>query len=142
MRRLLSADVDAITAIHGIGEEIARQVVEWAGDPANRSLVDKLEAAGVRLEDPEPDLSEGSDVLAGLAFVITGTLDGFTRDEAKAAVVERGGRVTGSVSSRTSFVVAGASAGSKLAKAESLGVPILDEAAFVRVLDAGPPATD
>jgi DNA ligase (NAD+) len=139
---LLAADVDTITAIHGIGEEIARQVVEWASDPANQALVAKLEAAGVRLEDPEPDTGEGSDLLAGLAFVVTGTLDGFTRDEAKAAVEDRGGRVTGSVSSKTSFLVAGANAGSKLAKAESLGVPVLDERAFVRLLEVGPPGTE
>jgi DNA ligase (NAD+) len=139
LRRLLAADVEEITAIHGIGEEIAGQVVEWASDPANQALVDKLEAHGVRLEDPEPDADEGADLLAGLAFVITGTLDGFTRDEAKAAVEQRGGRVTGSVSAKTSFLVAGASAGSKLAKAESIGVPVLDETAFVRLLEVGPP---
>ncbi len=142
LRRILVADVETITAIHGIGEEIARQVVEWAADPANQTLVDKLEAAGVRLADPEPDASGQSDLLVGLVFVITGTLDGFTRDEAKAAVEERGGRVTGSVSSKTSFLVAGASAGSKLTRAESLGVPVLDESAFVRVLDVGAPAAD
>ncbi len=138
LRRLLAADVEVITGIHGIGEEIARQVVEWAADPANRTLVDKLEAAGVRLDDPEPESTAGSDLLVGLAFVVTGTLDDFTRDEAKAAIEARGGRVTGSVSSKTSYVVAGASPGSKLAKAESLGVAVLDEAGFVEILETGP----
>ena len=90
------------------------------------------------MEDPEPDGVTGSDSLSGLTFVVTGTLDAFTRDEAKAAIESRGGRVTGSVSGKTSYLVAGGAAGSKLTKAESLGVPVLDEPAFVALLDDGP----
>ncbi len=138
LRRLLDALPEEVTAVHGIGDEIARQLQEWSADPTNRQLVDKLETAGVRLEDPEPEDDGGSDLLAGLAFVVTGTLDGFSRDEAKAAIEGRGGRVTGSVSSKTSYLVAGASPGSKLAKAESLGVAVLDEEAFVALLSDGP----
>jgi DNA ligase (NAD+) len=138
LRRLLDAPEEEVTAVHGIGGEIASQIREWAADSANLQLVDKLEAAGVRLSDPEPDEADGSDLLAGSTFVVTGTLDGYTRDEAKAAIEARGGRVTGSVSSKTSYVVAGASPGSKLAKAESLGVPVLDEAAFDDLLEHGP----
>ena len=78
---------------------------------------------------------------AGITFVLTGTLERRTRDEAKAALVALGAKVTGSVSKKTSFVVAGAAAGSKLAKAESLGVPVLDEAALDRVLETGEPPT-
>jgi DNA ligase (NAD+) len=140
LQRLLAADEEAITAIHGIGGEIARSVRQWAGDPANQRLVVKLEAAGVRLADPEPEGARGSELLAGVTVVITGTLEGRTRDEAKAAVEARGGKVTGSVSGRTSALIAGASPGSKLAKAEQLGVPVLDEAGFGRLLEEGPAA--
>jgi DNA ligase (NAD+) len=138
LRRLLEATPDEITAIHGIGDEIAGQVADWAADPTNQRLVDKLEATGVRLEDPEPEEGERSDHLAGMTFVVTGTLGGFTRDEAKAAIEARGGRVTGSVSGKTSFLIAGESAGSKLAKAESLQVSVLDEAGFKELLESGP----
>ena len=138
---LMEAAEDEITAIEGIGPEIARSVVEWSGDQDNIDLVARLGAAGVRLMDPEPDEPEpGSDVLAGLAFVVTGTLEGFSRTEARAAIEQMGGRVTGSVSGKTAAVIAGASPGSKLAKAESLGVPVLDESGFLKLLAEGPEA--
>jgi DNA ligase (NAD+) len=135
--RIMDASVDEIVATDGIGPEIARSVREWADDPDNRSFVAKLGAAGVRLDDPEPEGGAASDLLAGVTVVITGTLDGFSRDEAKLAVEERGGKVTGSVSAKTTAVIAGESPGSKLAKAESLGVPVLDEAGFARLLETG-----
>ena len=138
LRRLLAAAPEDITAVHGIGSEIARQLGEWADDPVNVELVDKLEAAGVRLEDPEPERSDGADLLKGMSFVLTGTLDDYTRDEATAAIEARGGRVVGSVSSKTGYLVAGASAGSKLAKAQALGVTVLDEAGFNALLANGP----
>lgn len=136
---LMGAAEDELADIGGVGPEIARSVVEWGADPANRSLLKKLAKAGVRLSDPEP---EGVDTsrLQGVTVVLTGTLESLSRDEAQAAIEDRGGKVTGSVSGRTSAVVAGAGPGSKLAKAESLGVPILDEAGFLRLLDAGPSA--
>lgn len=135
---LMAADEEAITAIEGIGPEIARSVVEWSEDEVNRDLVTRLGEAGVRLSDPEPEeKAPGSLVLAGLSFVVTGTLDGFSRTEAKAAIEERGGKVTGSVSGKTAALVAGASPGSKLAKAEAQGITVLDEAGFVRALEAG-----
>jgi len=140
--RLRSATEDQISAIEGIGPEIARSVTGWFADPDNARLVDKLAAAGVRLEDPESEQpSEASSgLLAGVTVVLTGTLEGFTRDEAKAAIEARGGKVTGSVSGKTSAVLSGESPGSKLAKAESLGVPVIDEAQFVRLLQDGPAA--
>ena len=138
--RIRTATVDDVATIDGVGPEIASAVVSWFAEPENQQLVDRLRSAGVRLEDPEPEGDHRSEALAGLTFVVTGTLDGFTRDEAKAALERRGGKVTGSVSSKTSMVVAGANAGSKLAKAETLGVAVLDEAAFVELLDEGPPA--
>jgi DNA ligase (NAD+) len=134
---LMAASEEELADVEGVGPEIARSVVAWASDEANRGLVAKLAAAGVRLADPEV---EGVDtaLLAGVTVVLTGTLERFSRDEARAAVEDRGGKVTGSVSARTSAVVAGESPGSKLARAEGLGVPVLDEEAFVRLLAEGP----
>ncbi len=137
--RLLAAGDDEITAIDGIGPEIATSIRDWASDPANRELVRKLEVAGVRLADPEPE-GTSSALLEGVTLVLTGTLQESSRDEAKAAVEERGGKVTGSVSGRTTAVVAGEAPGSKLRKAADLGVPVIDEATFRRVLAEGPGA--
>ncbi len=139
MDRLLAAEVDDIVAIEGIGPEIASAVVSWFAEDENRDLIERLRAAGVRLDDPEPEAVEGSDLLAGLTFVVTGTLEGFTRDEATEALERRGAKVTGSVSGKTSMLIAGANAGSKLAKAETLGVPVIDEEGLVRLLEEGPP---
>ena len=133
---LAAASEDDITTIGGIGPEIAGSVVGWFNDPDNVRLVEKFRAAGVRMSDPI-DESEGSGLLAGVTVVITGTLEGFSRSEAKAAVESRGGKVTGSVSGKTSALIAGASPGSKQAKAIELGVPVLDEAAFAQVLEYG-----
>jgi DNA ligase (NAD+) len=137
MERLLDASEEEIGAIDGIGPEIARSVRSWATDPENRRVVEKLAAAGVDLADPE---AEGVDsaLLEGVTLVITGTLDGFSRDAARIAVEDRGGKVTSSVSSKTDAVVAGESPGSaKTQKAEELGVPIVDEGVFVRLLHEG-----
>lgn len=141
MERLLAASDEEMAEVDGIGPEIARSVREWAHEPETAELVAKLAAAGVRLEDPEP---EGIDLelLEGVTLVITGTLDGLSRDAAKTAVEDRGGKVTGSVSKKTSAVLAGASPGSKLAKAEQLGVPVIDETVFARLLEEGPGALE
>ncbi|MEN8235256.1 MAG: NAD-dependent DNA ligase LigA [Actinomycetota bacterium] len=133
---LAGATEDDVATIEGIGPEIAGSVVSWLAAEENVRLVEKLRAAGVRMEDPIVEV-EGSDLLDGVTVVITGSLDGYSRSEAKAAVEDRGGKVTGSVSSKTTAVVAGASPGSKLAKAEDLGVPVLDEEAFERLLKEG-----
>jgi DNA ligase (NAD+) len=137
LERLLSASVEEIEEIDGIGPEIAGSVVEWGSDPVNRDLVERIVQSGVSTQDEsrgEPRLPQ---VLEGRTFVVTGTMEAFTRDEAKAAITARGGKVTGSVSGRTDALVAGARAGSKLAKAESLGVPVIDEAAFEVLLEQG-----
>ena len=137
---LAAADEQAIAAVDGIGPKIAQSVVEFFGVRENIAVVERLREAGVVLEQ-ERVADERPQTLAGLTFVLTGTLERRTRDEAKAALVALGAKVTGSVSKKTSFVVAGAAAGSKLAKAESLGVPVLDEAALDRVLETGEPPT-
>jgi len=133
---LMGATEEDITAIDGIGPEIAGSVVRWFDDADNAALMAKFRAVGLRFEDPI-DESEVSDLLAGVTVVITGSLEGFSRSEAKAAVEARGGKVTGSVSGKTSALVAGASPGSKQARALELGVPVLDEAAFARLLIQG-----
>ncbi|MBT8192375.1 MAG: NAD-dependent DNA ligase LigA [Acidimicrobiia bacterium] len=134
---LMSAAPDELDAIDGVGPEIVASLQSWAADPENRRLIAKLQAAGVRLEDPAPE-GGVDDSLAGVTLVITGTLDAYSRDEAKASAEEKGAKVTGSVSKKTTALVAGANAGSKLARATDLGVPVLDEAAFTRLLADGP----
>jgi DNA ligase (NAD+) len=137
MAALRSASTDDIAEIEGIGPEIAGSVSGWFADAANSSLLERLEGAGVLMELPERTGPTLDQTLAGFTFVITGTIEGFTRDSAKAAVVDRGGKVTGSVSKSTDALIAGDKAGSKLAKAESLGVPVLDPEAFRQLLDKG-----
>ena len=135
-----TANAEDIAAIDGIGPIIAEAVEAWFATPRNAQLVDELVELGVRTDTdlPEPAApGEGDAPLAGMTFVVTGTLEGFTRDEAKAAIEQRGGKATGSVSKKTTALVVGENAGSKLAKAEDLGVPVLDEAAFERLLETG-----
>lgn len=139
MDRLLLASEDELSAIEGIGPKIAHAWANWAAEEENRTLIKQLGERGVRLSDPEPEIAEGaSDALAGLAFVITGTLTSMSRGEAKAAIELQGGKVTGSVSGKTAALVCGESPGSKLAKAESLGVPVLDDERFGLLLTEGP----
>jgi DNA ligase (NAD+) len=137
MDAIASASGSDIEAIDGVGPEIARSVTEWFADPDNRHLIERLGAAGVSLEDVSVATSDLPRTMEGMTVVITGTLSGFTRESAGRAVVDRGGKVTGSVSSRTDALIAGENAGSKLARAEGLGVPVLDEAGFVELLERG-----
>lgn len=130
---LAAAGEDEVAAIEGIGPIIARAVRDWFTDPDNRALLEKLVALGVRVD--EPGVGERDDSLTGLTFVVTGTLEEFTREEAIAAIESRGGKVTSSVSGKTAYVVVGANPGSKASKAEELGVPILDEGAFNELLE-------
>jgi DNA ligase (NAD+) len=130
-----AAEVEAIEAIYEIGPVVAGSVHAWFRDPANQRLVERLEAAGLRVEEEAAEAA--SLAFQGQQFVLTGTLDQMTRDEAKAAIEARGGRVTGTVSKKTSVVVAGREAGSKLEKARELGVSVIDEAEFRSRLAAG-----
>ncbi len=134
---LLDAPEDEISVVEGIGPIIAQGVAGWAADPVNRELVAKLGAAGVRLDE---ELEEGASahLLAGATFVVSGTIEGFSREEAQAALEQRGAKVTGSVSSKTTALIVGDSPGaSKTAKAEELGVPVLDGSAFPALLEEG-----
>jgi DNA ligase (NAD+) len=132
MEALLSATPEAIEAIPGIGPVVAQSVSEWFADEANRALVAKLQAAGVRME--EAGGAPASDALQGKSFVLTGGLESLSRDQAKAAIESRGGRVVSSVSKKTDYVVVGEDAGSKAEKAKELGIATLDEAAFLEML--------
>ena len=135
------ASVDALAGVDGVGPTIAASLREWFLVDWHRAIIAKWRDAGVRLEDPDWDPNRAAArLLAGVSVVITGTLDGMSRDEAGEAVRQAGGKVTSSVSKKTSFVVAGESAGSKYDKAVELGVPILDEAAFRVLLAQGPDA--
>ncbi len=139
--RIEEASVDALAAVDGVGPTIAASLREWFAVDWHRAIVAKWRAAGVRLEDPDWDPNRAAArLLAGVSVVITGTLEGMTRDEAGEAVRAAGGKVTSSVSKKTHFVVAGENAGSKYDKAMELGVPVLDEEAFHVLLAQGPDA--
>ena len=124
--RLMAATADELAAVHGIGRTTADALASFFAEPRNREVVEKLRDAGVKLTEERAEPAEGP--LTGMAFVITGTLPTLSRSEATALIEGAGGRVTGSVTKKTDFLVAGEEAGSKLAKARELGVPVLTEA--------------
>lgn len=125
---LMAADVESLSAIEGIGPKIAASLVEFFSLEPNRALIDKFASLGVRMTGEMRAVAEGTaQPFAGLTFVITGTLPTMSRDEAKEYIEARGGKVTGSVSAKTDFLLAGEKAGSKLEKAEKLGVAVLSE---------------
>ena len=133
-----AAALAPIASVEGVGPTIAAALRDWFTVDWHREVVEKWRAAGVRMAD-EVDESVPR-TLEGLSIVITGSMDGFSRDEAKEAITARGGRAAGSVSKKTAFVVAGDSPGSKYDKALELGVPVLDEAGFRVLLERGPDA--
>jgi DNA ligase (NAD+) len=131
--RLKEASVEDLMAVEEVGPEIARSVRDWFHDPSNRKLLDRLAAAGVRMEDPEPELPpEGP--LSGTTIVITGGLESMSRSEAERAAQEAGARVASGVSKKTDFVVVGENPGSKYDRAVQLGVQTIDEEAFLERL--------
>jgi DNA ligase (NAD+) len=135
MAAILDAPLEALQTIPEIGPVLAASVRAFAGEPHNRALITKLEAAGVNMasRQPAPGISAPGR-LAGKTFVLTGTLPAMTREEATAAIEELGGKVAGSVSRKTSYVVAGDEAGTKLEKARQLGTPILSEPEFREII--------
>lgn len=133
---LLAAGQEDLEAIDGVGPTIAESAARFFGDPRNRDELERLRKLGLRWEAREPRPAAPTEgPLVGQTFVLTGTLEGMTRDEAKRRIESLGGKVTGSVSKKTSYLVAGAEAGSKLAKAEALAVAVLDQASFEALLD-------
>ena len=137
LEALEQATEEDIAAIDGIGPKIAQSVREFLQTPQNIEVLHRLGQAGVVLTQERAVAEDAPQPLAGLTFVLTGTLENFTRKNAGDALKALGAKVTGSVSKKTSYVVAGAAAGSKLTKAEQLGVPVLDEAALAVVLETG-----
>jgi len=134
--RIATAPAEELAAVEGVGTIIADSVAKFFANPRNQELVEKLRRAEVNFEGPpRAEPSPAGSTLAGMTFVITGTLDGYSRDEATAEIVARGGKVTGSVSKKTNYVLAGESPGTKLAKAEQLGVEVIDEARFRELLE-------
>ena len=134
--RIMAAPVDEMAAIEGIGQVIARSVHEFFAQEATKIIVDKLRRAGVNFQGPAAPTQVQN--LAGMSIVVTGTLSGFSRESAEAAIKERGGKAPGTVSKKTTAVVVGAEPGAaKLAKAHELGVPVVDESGFVALLQTG-----
>lgn len=132
--RLAAATEEELQTLEGLGPHTARAIVEWFANPRNRALIEKLRAAGVRLQEDAVQ-QRLSNRLAGMTFVLTGTLPTLKRNEAAALIEQHGGKVVGSVSKKTSFVVVGDEPGSKLTKAQELGVPLLDEAGLLAMLE-------
>ena len=138
MDAIRAADRDRLAAVDGVGSTIADSIINWFAVDWHAEVVNRWAQAGVRMQDERDESIERT--LEGVTVVVTGTLNDFTRDSAKEAIIVRGGRASGSVSKKTHFVVAGASAGSKLDKAESLGITVLDEDGFKKLLAQGPSA--
>jgi DNA ligase (NAD+) len=134
---LLEANAEQIEAAPGIGPIIAESVAAFFADARNRAEVKELRELGVRWQKTAPAPPRGEGPLAGKTFVLTGTLEGMTRGEARQQIEAQGGKVTGTVSKKTSYVVAGAEPGSKLAAARDLGVKVLDQSAFAALLAGG-----
>jgi DNA ligase (NAD+) len=132
--RLASATREELEQIPGIGPKLAESVSDWFARETNRQVVRKLEAAGVRTEVQAAETA-GPQPLAGLTFVLTGTLPSMSREQATELIQSLGGKVTGSVSGKTDYLLAGERAGSKLAKAEKLGVAVIDEATLQQMAD-------
>ncbi|MFC5179247.1 NAD-dependent DNA ligase LigA [Nocardioides taihuensis] len=136
MAAIRAATEEQLAAAEGVGPTIAEAVIAWFEVDWHRAIVDKWEAAGVAMEDARDE--SVARTLEGLTVVVTGSLVDFSRDSAKEAILARGGKAAGSVSKKTDYVVVGENAGSKADKAEQLGVPVLDEDGFKRLLDSGP----
>jgi DNA ligase (NAD+) len=133
--RLGAAGVEELDEIHEIGLTMAQSIYDWFADPGNQELCRRLTEGGVRTETIEPTAAGAADQrFAGKVFVLTGTLPGMTRDDARGLIEAAGGRVTGSVSKKTDYVLAGADPGSKLDKANELGVAVIDEDEFKKML--------
>jgi DNA ligase (NAD+) len=129
MDAIAHASVDDVLAVHGIGETLAESLVSWFSDKKAQKLIRRLRERGLTLEEPQ---TQTGSALKGMTVVITGTLPTLSREQAAALVETNGGRVSSSVSKKTSFVVVGEDAGSKLEKARQLGVETIDEAELLR----------
>ncbi len=136
IENIRNASTEELANVEGVGAVIADSINEWFSEKWHQKIIEKWDKAGVALIDAKP-ANNLKQTLAGLTIVVTGSLDDFTRDGATEAIVLRGGKASSSVSSKTDYVVAGEAAGSKLQKAEELGIPVLDEAGFKLLLEKG-----
>jgi DNA ligase (NAD+) len=133
---IAQATVEELAAVDGVGNVIAESIQEWFSEKWHQAIVKKWAAAGVTMEGVAS--STKPQTLVGLTLVVTGSLENFTRDGVSEAITERGGKAASSVSKKTDYVVVGDSPGSKAARAEELGVAIIDEATFIQLLENGP----
>ena len=131
---IFAANEEQLVEADDIGEVIARSLTHWYGDSVNRKLVERLRKAGLNFKSELYQPRAAAGPMKGKTFVLTGTLPNLKREEAAAKIEAAGGKVSGSVSKKTDFVVAGEEAGSKLDKANALGVKVIDEAEFLRIL--------
>ncbi len=136
LQAIEEADEETLAAVDGVGPTIAVAVREWFGVDWHRRIVERWREAGVRMADERDESTPRT--LEGLTIVVTGSFENYSRDQTKEAILARGGKASGSVSKKTDYVVVGESPGSKADKAEQLGVPVLDEAAFTDLLENGP----
>ena len=134
MDALMRASQEELERVNEVGPRVAEAIREFFDEARNRELIERLRAAGLTFT---AEKRKKSSQLEGLTFVLTGTLQGLAREDAKAKIEAAGGKVSGSVSKKTDYVVAGEEAGSKLEKARSLGVAVIDEAGLVEMLGAG-----
>jgi DNA ligase (NAD+) len=132
MDRLMAATVDELKEVPDIGEITAQSIADWFAQPQSRNMLEKLRQAGVNFESKQVSTDNR---FAGLTFVLTGALTKFTREEASEKIEQLGGKVSGSVSKKTSYVVVGENAGSKERKARELNIPILSEDDFLQMLN-------
>lgn len=134
VEQLAAATPEQIEAVPGFGSEIAQSIAQWFQNHGNQELIDRLRQAGIQLESGSAPVAQAETAISGKTFVITGTLPALKRDEAQALIQQAGGKVTDSVSKKTDYLVAGEKAGSKLAKAQTLGIPILSEADLLQLI--------
>jgi len=132
---VFAASVDQLAEVEDVGEVIARSLTEWCGDTRNRKLLDRLREAGLNFQSSLYNAAAASGPFAGKTFVLTGTLPTMSREQASAKIESLGGKVSSSVSKKTDFVLAGEEAGSKLEKAQKLGVKIMDEAELLKMCE-------
>ena len=137
MDQLAKAGIEELTGVEDIGEVIAKSVESWFAEPQNKTLIERLRQAGFNFQSSiyRPHTTEPAGAFAGKTFVLTGTLPNLTREQAAEKIEARGGKVSGSVSKKTDYVVAGEEAGSKLEKAQKLGIAVLDEAGFLALCE-------
>jgi DNA ligase (NAD+) len=135
IEELFQASFESIEAVYGIGEEIAQSVFEWVRIPANQTLIKQLQGAGLQFSSAsKTSVNKTDQIFSGKTFVITGTLPTLKRDQAKKLIEQAGGKVTGSISQKTDYLLLGENAGSKLAKAEQLAIAQLSEAELLNML--------